>query len=562
MLSLEQVKEIIKAGRPHWIQCAEKESVKFNVHFNGEGVEEYLKPNDGWENPQQMKARKELVTSNRFLFENLTRPIDKVFTATGGNNVYPKNKEKIVKAIGNIRHGYSIKKWIQNIQANKYYTDPNGLVFFEWDKNTTYPTIKSIGSIFNYQTSGREVQWVIFNSETTDKGILWRVVDESNDYTYKQNGESFVLIKEKTFKNPFGRCPAIVNSDIIHFELNRKDSPFAPVIELADHYLRTSSVKNIYENYHGYPIFWAYGQPCKRCHGEGSIHGEGSLSGLQIPEVCPSCSGTGNTLRKDVTDIIALKPPSDSNDPKLAPDIAGYVQPDLETWREQRVELDWLWQLMHFTTWGTSYQRDQQTATATYIDAQPVNERLSQFSEAFEDMEQKMTELVALFYIKSANDISINWGKRFMIESPDAIWKKYQSARKEGAPKTSLDYLLNQFYQSEYANDVESLITSVKRIKLEPFIHLTETEVKDLGITGRDLLSKFYFNDWVKSLEDGYIFVTDLKRLQTEFEAYITEKEKNVEIVYTRNLTNQNPLQNEPLQRSMFAPSDGGGQGI
>ena len=547
MLSLDQVKDIIKAGQPKWIKCACKEAEKYEVHFNGDDVEEYLRPLEGWENPQQEKSRKELVTSNRFLFENLTRPIDKVFSATGGNNVYPKKKEKIIKAIGNIRHGYSIKKWIQNIQANKYYTDPNGLVFFEWDNNTTYPTIKSIECLFNYHTSGRDVQWVVFNSETSEKGLTWRVIDEAFDYTYRQEGESIVLVKEKTFKNPFGRCPAIVNSDIMHYELNRKDSPFAPVIELADHYLRTGSVKNIYENYHGYPIFWAYGQPCKRCHGEGFIHGEGSQSGLIEPSKCPSCSGTGNTLRKDVTDVIALKPPTDSADPKLAPDIAGYVQPDLETWREMRVELDWLWQLMHFTTWGTSYQRDQQTATATYIDVQPVNERLSQFSEAFEDMEQKMTELISLFYIKSANDISINWGKRFMIESPDAIWNKYIDAKSKGAPKTALDYLLNQFYQSEYANDVESLVTSIKRIKLEPFIHLTEKEVKDLGITGIDLIAKIYFNEWVKSLDDGYIFVTDIQTLRTEFNTFVQSK-KDEDILVTRSLSVDSSMLNQDKQ--------------
>lgn len=556
MLSIDQVKELIKAGRPKWIQSAEKDCKKYCVHINGDDVDEYLMPLDGWENSQQAKARKELVTSNRFLFENLTRPIDKVFTATGGNNVYPKNKDKIIKAIGNIRHGYSIKKWIQNIQANKYYTDPNGLVLFEWDQASTYPTIKGIGCLFNYATSGRDVEWAIFQPENTDKGRTWRVIDELYDYTYKESGQALILVKEKTFKNPFGKCPAIVNSDIMHFELDRKDSPFAPVIELADHYLRTGSVKNIYENYHGYPIFWAYGQPCKRCHGEGFIHGEGSLSGLQVPEICPSCSGTGNTLRKDVTDVIALKPPSSPDDPKLAPDIAGYVQPDLLTWKEMRIEMDWLKSEIFFTTWGSNYIRNQETATATFIDAQPVNERLSQFSESFEDMEQKMTELVALFYIKSANDISINWGKRFMIESPDAIWKKYIEARKSGSPKTALDYLLNQFYQSEYQNDAEALITSTKLIKLEPFIHLTEKEVKDLGLTGIDLVAKFYFNDWVKTLEDGYVFVTDIKKLRIEFDVFIQTK-KDIDILLTRAIsTTESTLnQDAPVKTPAPAPT-------
>jgi hypothetical protein len=522
MLSVEQVVELIKSGRPDWIKQAETECKKYCVHINGDGVSDYLTPLKGWENEQQKEARKELVTSNRFLFENLCRPIDKVFSATGGNNVYTKRGDKILKAIANIRHGYSLKRWIQNIQANKYYTDPNGLVFFEWTKSGTYPTIKSIGSIFNYETDGRDVQWVIFNPETKDDGSYYRVVDDVFDSTYMQKGEQLILVKKQTFKNPFGKCPAIVNSDIVHFDLDRKDSPFAPVIELADHYLRTGSISNIAENYHGYPIFWAYGQPCKRCNGEGSIHENGQI------EKCPSCDGSGTSFKKDVTDGIKLTVPQ-GDETKISPDIAGYVAPPVESLEALRKSQDELWQQIHFTTWGTSYQRDQQTATATWIDAQPVNERLSKFSESFEDMEQKMTELIALFYVGSTDDISINWGKRFMIESPDAIWKKYIDAKTKGAPKTALDYLLNQFYQSEYANDAESLVTSIKRIKLEPFIHLTEKECKDNGITGKDLTAKFYFNEWIKNLEDGYVFVTDIKKLKTEFQAFVDEKQDELD---------------------------------
>jgi hypothetical protein len=360
---------------------------------------------------------------------------------------------------------------------------------------------------------------VIFNPEKKEDGQFYRVIDESFDYTYRKQNEQLTLVEEKTFKNPFGRCPAIVNSDITHFELDRKDSPFAPVIELADHYLRTGSLCNISERFHGYPIYWAYSLPCKRCHGVGTIEENGEII------ECPSCDGTGNTHVKDVTDGIFLKPPTE-NQQKLSPDLAGYVVPPIESLKGLREIQNDIWQKMHFTVWGTSYQRDQETATASYIDAQPVNERLFAFSESFEDVEQKMTELISLFFYKSANDISINWGKRFMIESPDAIWNKYIAAKEKGANKTTLDYLLSQFYQSEYSNDKESLITSQKRMKLEPFIHLTEKEVKDLGVTGRDWMAKLYFGDWVKSLDEGYIFVTDITKLKTEFEKYIEEKEK------------------------------------
>lgn len=525
MLTVEDVYELIKAGKPEWIKEAYEEHEKLETHINGDDVDECLTPLEGWENQHQFKARKELATSNRYIFETITRPIDKVFSATGGNNVYPKNSDKLLKAISNVRHGFSLKQWIKNVQSNKYYTDPNGLVFFEWTREKCYPTIKSISSLLNYCSDGRLVEWVIFEPKIKDDGKYYRVVDESFDYTYKLVGEKLQLIEDKTFPNPFGRCPAIINSDIIHFELNRKDSPFAPIVELADHFLRTGTNSNIAENYHGYPIFWAYGQPCKRCHGEGSINVN------NVIETCPSCDGKGNSLKKDVTDVINLRPP-ESDGAKLAPDVAGYVVPPISSLQELRKILDELKQAMFYTIWGTSYDRNQETATATFIDAQPVNERLSRFSESFEDMEQKMTEILALYYLGSANNISINWGKRFILESPDAIWNKYINAKTKGAPRTALNYLLSQFYQSEYSNDTESLIASLKLIKLEPFIHLTEKEVRDNGITGEDLTAKMYFNEWVWSLADGYIFITDVKKLKTEFASYIKDKSAKIEGAY------------------------------
>ena len=522
MIDLDRVHKIIKAGRPSWVISAENDYKKYNTHINGVGTADYLHQMQKFENTEQYEARKQLATSNRHLFVNLARPIDKIFTATGGTSIYPKtNKENIIAKISNFRDGFNIRKWIQSVLANRIYVDPNGLIFYEWDKETFTPSIKSISSIFNYTSIGRQVNEVIFmpTDSSDGKAKIYRYVDNEFDYTLIVTEKSISIDPEKTYKNPFGKCPAIVNSNITHFELDRKDSPFAPVIELADHYLRTGSVKNIYENYHGYPIFWAYGQPCKLCHGEGSITTNNEV------HRCPSCDGSGTSFKKDVTDGIKLKVPSDDKQ-KISPDVAGYVQPDLETWREQRAELKDLKEQMFFTLWGTTYVNDQETATATWINAQPVNEALYQFSELFEDIEQKMTELICLFYNKSINDVSINWGKRFMIESPDALWNKYINAKKEGANKTTLNYLLHQFYQSEYANDKHSLMTIEKLLVIEPFIHLTEKEVKDLGVSGFELNKKIYFNEWISSLVDGYIFATDAKKLLKEFETYVMTKDK------------------------------------
>ena len=528
VLTLDQIAKLIKQGRPKWVKEAQEYRHKLHVHIDGDDVAEYLNQVAHYENERQYQLRKNFVTSNKFVFENLLRPVDKIFSAKGGNKTYATSttaKENLLKSkIAEIESGYSVTDWIQKIQANKFYVDPNGLVFFEVsvDGKDTYPTIKGIKSIFNYQANGRNVEWVIFQPfkkyDETGKelvGNYYRVVDDKFDYLIYENDGQFKIIEEETFKLQFKKVPAIINSDLIDSNLTYKKSPVDAVIELADHYLNTSSVKNIYEFLHGYPIFWAYVQPCKRCDGTGLYEGE----------TCTKCNGDGHTFKKDVSDVIKMKPPTSNDEPKIAPDVAGYVQPDLEVWREQRTELDWIWSLMHFSMWGTALQEKQanETATAAFLDVQPVNDRLNQLADSFEDMEKKMVNLIGEFYLREAfKGSSINYGRRFLVESPDQIWKKYENAKKIGSPKVTLDYLLNQFYQAEFANDIESMTIAIKGIKLEPFVHKTDEEISKLTeVSSEYKIRKYYFNEWFKSLEYEDILLKDVEKLKTEFDNYI-----------------------------------------
>lgn len=529
VLQFSEIEQLIKAGRPDWIKQAQKESTVLNVHVNGVGVAEYLNRVNHYENPRQYQLRKDFATSNKYVFENILRPVDKVFSAKGGNKIYKTStdskQKQLSKVLSNIDYGYSISDWIQKVQANKFYTDPNGLVFFEVEDGETYPTQKSIKSIFNYKSDGRLLDWVIFEPEKRKDssgvelpGDFYRVVDDKFDYIFYVIDENVKLIEEETFKIAFDSLPAIINSDLIDDSLVGKKSPIDSVVELSDHYLTTNSVKNIYEFLHGYPIFWAYVQPCKVCDGTGLYKGA----------TCSSCDGDGHTFRKDVSDIIKLKPPTEQGQPKLAPDIAGYVQPDLEVWREQRKELEWIWGFMNLTLWGSHRQdqADNETATAAFIDVQPVNDRLNQFADSFEGLEQIMTDFLGQFYLKeSYKGSSINYGRRYLVETPDQIWNKYEKAKEKGSPKISLDYLLTQFYQTEFANDIESLTIAQKAIKIEPFIHKTDEEINSLNdINPDDKKAKYYFNEWFKTLKYEEILITETDKLKNKFQEYLNTK--------------------------------------
>ena len=80
----------------------------------------------------------------------------------------------------------------------------------------------------------------------------------------------------------------------------------------------------------------------------------------------------------------------------VAPNVAGYITPDLETWDKFTEELQQLEDLMTLTHWGSIVNTEAvQTATETVIDTQPTIQRLNKYSDVAENMEKQLTEMIA-----------------------------------------------------------------------------------------------------------------------------------------------------------------------
>jgi hypothetical protein len=248
--------------------------------------------------------------------------------------------------------------------------------------------------------------------------------------------------------------------------------------------------------------------------------------------------------------VLKIKPPTTADQPKLAPDIAGYIQPDLETWREQRTELEWLKQLMYFALWNTTVDKaENETATAAFIDVQPVNDRLNKFADAYEQTEKFIIDIVSYFHVRDNYEgASVNYGRRFIIEPPDKIWQKYQNARATGANKITLSYLLIQFYQAEYQNDLKQLAIVQKSIKHEPFIHKTDEEIMSLDISRMDKLKKFYFSEFWKRLTDDEIIMSSdeqIEKMFNDFMKLVEPEEKETPEQPEQNNNDLNTEENE-----------------
>lgn len=555
MLSYEKVKEIHESPVCKKMEWARKYNDKLLVHVEGVGLQEYLSRINNYENKNQFIARKKHAISNKFLTEELLRPVDNAFHARGGSKNYKfksgDKTDELVEKLVNVKHGSSLSDYIENVWFDKFVTDPNGLIFMEVQineneiedtENILEPTYKNIHSIKAYEQNGINVDWVVFEphlelKEDDEEVKQFWAVDESFYYLYEESEDGLKLIK--SLENTFGKVPAILCSNIIHQLTGWKKSPIDSQIELLDKYVVSNSVLNIAEFFHNYPREWTYVDECNTCNGTGNVSEKYDNGGFEdFREVqCSSCDGTGKATKKDVTDITELRIP-DADGQKIDPP-SGFTYMPTEPWELMTKSVDRTWDIIYFSHWGTTVSKDSknETATGRFLDAQPVNNRLNKYSKSMELAHTSLVNLVGEFYFPETFERAvIQYGRRYLIETPDQIWDKYLTAKKDNAPVTTLDLLLSQFIESEFRENEQMFIYEMKKVKLEPFVHWDILTVQKLGVNQIDYFKKLYFSDWIQTKELKYVIQTDINVLNEELTVFATEKQGSTNI----NLNNNN----------------------
>lgn len=502
---------------------AVKESTKLKQHITGEDFEKLLEQVSGLESEAALKLRKQYSRSNKDIFARVHRAEDKIFSAKGGSVLYdlPTTQQKeFVSILSDVYNGFSVRKWVESFALPYFHIDPMGVIFMEVGDNTTYPTFKSSSVIFDYKLKGRQLEYIIFK---TDKPNEFRVVDDMFDYYVIWDAADVVTtVQSQTYPNYFNKVPAIIVSDIVKKNSEVYTSPDDEIIGIADEFLRECSVKSVFKLKHGFPKAWQYQSACYTCKG----------TGLHDGKSCVTCNGSGRTVTKDSSEVISLPIPLEGQ-PTIAPNIAGYASPDIEGWDKMTEELTLLENLMHSTYWGIKDKvkaqgvGDEKTATEIIDDMQPIHDRLFGFSKWAEGIEKFITDMIGSFYYTTSyKGSSINYGRRYMLEGPDAVWKKYEEARGKGSPIAVLDDLLTEYYHSKYENNALELNKALKLMKVEPFIHLTINEAKNAVSDFNDYNKKVYFSEWLNQLEMNDVLIKSVKDLKTSLDEFV--KAKNI----------------------------------
>ena len=539
ILSLDKISEIIKSHLDPRIEAARKMNKKLMLHVEGIGLQDHLSQINNYENKDQYKAREKHAISNKAVCEELLRPTDNAFNARGGSKDYEfmegadESKNKLIEKLGSIRNSHSLNWYIENEWFNKFITDPNGLIVIESDgieidatERNAYPTYKSIQSIRAYEQNGIYVDWVIFesHSKSEESGTtieLYWALDELNWYKVEKKGENIEIIE--TIPHTFKRVPAVLCSDITDNVTGWKKSPIDAQIELLDKFVTANSVINIVEFFHNYPKMYLYAEACSRCNGTGSI---GTDHFVRCDN--PNCVA-GKISRPDVTDIYLMKVPEDKDQP-LIDKPGDYMYIPVDALKLMYESIDRQWNRIFFSQWGTVVSRDvgadYATATGRYIDAQPVNNRLNKYSKSIESAHSAIANLIGVFYFPiTFKKAFIQYGRRYLIETPDQIWTKYVTAKQANAPVSTLYILLYQYLESEYRENETMYIVETKKVKLEPFVHWDITTVRgSLTIPDEDKQRKEFFSDWIQTKTIEEMESGKLEDLRSEFYEFVMSK--------------------------------------
>lgn len=522
----EQALEKIKANqstRP-WVLEARRRSDELRALVNGEKFSELLIDKiEHIESAARAKARRRYAKDIRDMFNRVFKKRYNVFEAVGGSEVVKIESETLKAQFETISNNFkgqkSIEKYLSDTVFNLWDVDPNGLIFLEYKYEDgeleVYPTYKSIYDIRYYDADGQELEYIIFEPKITDYNKdgriskVWRFVDAQNEYFFIQDGNGFIFDEVNSFQHGFKQVPGLIISDNQITGSHIRVSMVDQVSELAKDYARDKSVLTIYKFQNGFPIHWRYEQKCRPCQGTGKTGAE----------QCKVCNGKGVLQKADVTDVVSVTPPREG-DPVLTPNVAGYVNPSIEVWKQYNDDLKQMELKIESTVWGTmEAAAENNTATGKFIDTQPITNELSKISSNVEFIHNFLAKMVLrlitpvetdkIYYYKS-------YGRRYIIESPDVILNKYNESKDKGDPVTILDRLLNEFIVSKYKSDLYMQNVQLKKARLEPYIHQTVEEVDKL-FGKKEAYKKAIFADFWEIADHS----KSIEELNIEYSAYV-----------------------------------------
>lgn len=361
------------------------------------------------------------------------------------------------------------------------------------------------------------------------------------------------LLGELISSNPhdLGYCPArFFWSDPL--DLNEPDIKAHPItkeLDSLDWYLFFHTSKKHLDLYGSYPIYSGYEQDCDykeettglECDGGflKTYGGYYDVNGAGLRK-CPKC---GDKRLAGPGTYIEIPIPGGQGDQEQ-PDLKNPVQmlgADVSTLGFNVSEENRLKELIIASIVGS----DSELINDQAINEKQVNASfesqstvLARIKKNFEAAQQFVDSTICrLRYGKTFVSAKVNLGTDFYTMTVTEMRERYKLAKDSGASEAELDAMQMQIIETEYRNNPGQMQRMLILSDLEPFKHLSRSEVMELydkGLATKEQLQiKLNFPNFVRRFEREQInileFATELdyKRkieiIYKEFESYVSK---------------------------------------
>lgn len=399
-----------------------------------------------------------------------------------------------------------------------FKTEPNSVLIVdvprsqETERPSPYFYWLSISNVLAY---GKKVDgnfdFIIFRSGEETITVI-------DDATYRVFLNDHDTLGALVLESPhtLGYCPAkfFVSAPISIDDPDVKASPLSTELESLDWYLFFHLSKRHLDLYAAYPIYSGYEQSCNFSNAENGDYCDGGflrdrqgyykLDNNGLIMRCPKC---GDKRIAGVGSFVEVPIPAEGQ-----PDLRNPVQMltvdrdslDYNVGEEKRLREDIITAVC-----GTSEDVQRKTA----INEQQVAANFESQTTALKEV-KKQFEIAQTFVdaticrLRYGDDFisaSINYGTEFFIYDVAELRERYKTAKESGASVAELDALQQQIIETEYRHDPTQLQRMLLLSELEPFRHLTTTEVADLhregAISDEDFALKLNFTSLIRRFE-------------------------------------------------------------
>lgn len=346
------------------------------------------------------------------------------------------------------------------------------------------------------------------------------VLDDSTYRVWKDKKKTGTIEGEPEIEvaHDLGYCPArfFWNEPISLDEPDVKMSPLSAVLESLDWFEFFHISKRQLDLMGAYPILSGYEQSCDFTNAENGDYCDGGFlrnkqgyykldaAGLLLR--CPKC---GNKRIIGAGSFVEIPVP---NSEQNQPDLRNPVQMltvdrnalDYNVEEQKRLREEIITAVVGQDEIVTN--RDAFNEQQVRANFESVTTVLNRVKKGFEAAQQWVDETVCrLRYGNYFLSAKVNYGTEFYLSSVKDLRDRYKAAKEAGASESELDMMQNQILQTEYRNDPTTLRRMMILSELEPFRHLSRTEVADLFsknlVSETDLRIKLNFPTFVRRFE-------------------------------------------------------------